>query len=57
MPDNDKTKQLGAGCFQKLGVLFGVQIIRAVVCWGLDWGPLTLGNYHLRRYEEIVEVP
>ena len=25
----------------------GVPIIRTIVFWGLYWGPLILGNYHL----------
>ena len=28
------------------GTSLGV-IIRAIVCWGLYWGPLVLGNYHI----------
>ena len=27
----------------------GVPIIRTIVFWGLYWGPLILGNYHLGR--------
>ena len=23
--------------------------IRAIVCWGLYWGPIFIGNYHFRR--------
>ena len=31
-----------------LGVLFfGVPIIRTIVFWGLYWGPLILGKYHI----------
>ena len=34
--------------FPKLGVPFwGVPIIRTMVCWGLYWCPLILGNYHI----------
>ena len=29
------------------GTLLGVPIIRTIVFWGLYWGPLILGNYHL----------
>ena len=29
------------------GTLSGVLIIRSIVFWGLYWGPLLLGNYHL----------
>ena len=36
------------GNFPKLGVPFwGVPIIRTIVYWGLYWGPLILGNYHI----------
>ena len=36
------------GGFPKLGVpLLGVPIIRTIVFWGLYWGPLILGNYHV----------
>ena len=27
--------------------LLGVPIIRTIVFWGLYWGPLILGNYHM----------
>ena len=27
--------------------LLGVPIIRTIVYWGLHWGPLILGNYHM----------
>ena len=30
------------------GTLLGVPIIRTIVYWGLHWGPLILGNYHLK---------
>ena len=26
--------------------ILGVPIIRAIIFWGLYWGPLILGNYH-----------
>ena len=29
------------------GTILGVPIIRTIVYWGLYWGPLFLGNYHL----------
>ena len=32
------------------GTFLGVPIIRTIVFWGLYWGPLILGNYHLYRY-------
>ena len=36
------------GGFPKLGVpLLGVPIVRTIIFWGLYWGPLILGNYHL----------
>ena len=41
------------GGFPKLGVPFGVPIIRTVVYLGLYWGTPILGNYHIcyHRYE------
>ena len=39
---------MGIRGFPKLGVPFsGVPIIRTILFWGLYWGPLILGNYHL----------
>ena len=36
------------GGYPKLGVPFlGVVIIRTIVYWGLCWGTLILGNYHV----------
>ena len=36
------------GGFPKLGVPFlGAPIIRTIVFWGLYWGPLILGMYHI----------
>ena len=36
------------GGFPKLGVpSLGVPIIKIIVYWGLYWGPLILGNYHI----------
>ena len=29
------------------GTFLGVPIIRTIVFWGLYWGPLSLGNYHV----------
>ena len=29
------------------GTLLGVPIIRIIVYWGLYWGPLIQGNYHV----------
>ena len=34
--------------FTKIRATFlGVPIIRTIVFWGLHWGPLILGNYHI----------
>ena len=30
-----------------MGTFLGVPIIRTIVFWGLYWGPLILGNYHM----------
>ena len=27
--------------------LLGVPIVRTIIYWGLYWGPLILGNYHV----------
>ena len=35
--------------FPKLGVSWGVPIIRLIRLWGLFWGPPLLGNYHVGR--------
>ena len=32
------------------GTLLRVPIIRTIVFWGLYWGPLILGNYHIYIY-------
>ena len=32
------------GCFYKLGVLLSACIMRALLFWGLDWGPVILGS-------------
>ena len=29
------------------GTILGAPIIRAIIFWGLYWGPLILGNYHV----------
>ena len=29
------------------GTLLGVPVIRTIIFWGLYWGPLILGNYHV----------
>ena len=29
------------------GTILGVPIIRTIVFWGLYWGPLILGIYHI----------
>ena len=29
------------------GTFLGVPLIRIIVFWGLYWGPLILGNYHI----------
>ena len=35
--------------FPKLGIPFlGVPMMRTILYWGLYWGTLILGNYHLR---------
>ena len=30
-----------------MGTILGVPIIRITLFWGLYWGPLILGNYHI----------
>ena len=30
-----------------IGTFLGAPIIRTIVFWGLYWGPLILGNYHI----------
>ena len=32
------------------GTILGVLTIGMVVFWGLYWGPLILGNYHVSSY-------
>ena len=29
------------------GTILGVPIIRTIVFWGLNWGPLNFGNHHI----------
>ena len=44
-------ESLGAGRFGGfpiiMGTFLGAPIIRIIVFWGLYWGSLILGNYHL----------
>ena len=35
------------------GTFWGVSILRILVLWGLDWGPLILGNYHIHIFTDI----
>ena len=35
------------------GTIWGVPILRIIVFWGLHWGPLILGNYHIRDYRVL----
>ena len=41
------------GGFPNWGTLLGVSIIRTIVLWGLYWGPLILGNYHMVTLHQI----
>ena len=36
------------------GTFLGVPIIRIIVFWGLYWGPLILGNYHLGFHTKAI---
>ena len=36
------------------GTILGVPIIRIIVFWGLYWGPLILGNYHIGLCFQVV---
>ena len=36
------------------GTFLGALIIRTIVYWGLYWGPLILGNYHIALSHYIV---
>ena len=31
------------------GTFLGIPIIRIIAFWGLYWGPLILGNYHVEH--------
>ena len=33
------------------GTILGVPIIWTIVFWGLYWGPLILGNYHILNHK------
>ena len=35
------------GCPKIRDTILGIPIIRTIVYWGLCWGPLILGNYHV----------
>ena len=41
------------------GTILGIPIIRTIVYWGLYWGPLILGNYHIfsRWYSQAGAYP
>ena len=39
-----------------MGTLLGVPIIRTIVFLGLYWGPLFLGNYHVKPKAELEEL-
>ena len=36
------------------GTILGVPTIRIIVYWGLYWGPIILGNYHITNVEARV---
>ena len=38
-----------------MGTILGVPIIRIIVFWGLYWGALILGNYHIGIMENKME--
>ena len=42
--------------FPQLGVPFGVPIIRIMVYWGLNWGPLFGGNYHMQITWRLIRI-
>ena len=42
------------GCPKIRGTSLGVPILRTVVFWGLYWGPLNLGHYHIPQYTKIL---
>ena len=35
------------------GTFLGVPIIRTIVFWGLYWGSLILGNYHINPRDSL----
>ena len=37
------------------GTFLGVPIIRIIISWGLDWGPLILANYHIPNVSRILK--
>ena len=40
--------KMGIWRFPKIrGTLLGIPIIRNILFWGLYWGPLISGNYHI----------
>ena len=39
------------------GTLLRVPIIRIIVFWGPNWGPLILGNYHIRFSGRFLVAP
>ena len=44
--------------FPKIRATFlGVPIIRAIVYWGLYWGTLIWGNYHLAKERKTCILP
>ena len=48
LPDLQKDTGHPTWEFPKIrGTFLGVPIIRTIVFWGLYWGPLILGNYHM----------
>ena len=55
-PTQNKTNDFETGTiwgFPKIrGTFVGVPIIRIIVFWGLYWGPLILGNYHMLVYRD-----
>ena len=37
------------------GTFLGVPMIRILVFWGLRWGPLVLGNYHVDTFQGVLQ--
>ena len=60
LPLLDEPKDLSLpedlGLSQIWGYLSGVPIIRIIVFWGLYWGSLMLGNYHLGYMDIWTEI-